>query len=144
MGIRSLNNGVVPQILHFWSLDCEGCEGIALETFDWDKTEVAVLHVELKPGTGSSCGGDVSKCEGILRAHGMERWTIFGADQVWYSPKYFERSNQLLPVPADDDMVTPWLDIADSLRDFGFNVAETQHSYCENTRKKLDEVHERI
>merc|ERR1719188_1860982 len=139
--LRSLNHGEDPPMLHFWSLDCEGCEGIALETLDWTKTQVGVLHAELKPG--SSCGGDVPKCERILRKNGMVRWTTFGADQVWYNRKYFHGSD-MIPVDKDHDFVQPWLVLNEMLKDYGFHVAEYSHSYVENTRKELDAIHERI
>lgn len=87
--IRDLNGGSDPTIIHFWSLDCEGCENVALETFNWDNTSVAVIQVELEKGR--SCGGDIGKCQDILRGKGFEFWMLsVGGDEIWYSKEYFQ------------------------------------------------------
>merc|ERR1712187_161175 len=87
--IRGLNGGEDPPILHFWSLDCEGCENVALETLDWNKTEVAVLIIEM--WEGKNCGGNTTECQRILSSHGMRFWGSLGREgnQIWYSERYF-------------------------------------------------------
>merc|ERR1712159_878908 len=92
--LRGLNSGANPAVLHVWSLDCEGCEYVALQSFDWHNTEVAVLLVELEEG--KSCGGSVAKCRHFLEQHGMKEWAGLGEyqDQVWYSEKYFSQEGR--------------------------------------------------
>merc|ERR1712187_743994 len=139
--IRGLNGGEDPPILHYWSLDCEGCENVALETLDWDKTEVAVLQIELVDER--SCGGVVSRCHDLLRSHGMERWmdARVDFDEIWYSKKYFSENGRSPPeTPASNTMVSAWRTIVQAVSWFAKEVADSTHDFSENTRQRFDEV----
>ena len=95
--VRSLNKDVAPPVIHFWSLDCEGCEDVAIQTFNWQETVVAVLLIELN---WHSCGGNIAKCEQMLSSHGMQHWGSIGIskeNQIWYSPRYFRQKEHALP-----------------------------------------------
>lgn len=93
--LKEANGGLPLKTIHFWSLDCEGCEDVALETFDWQSTKVAVLMVEMDQG--KSCGGHPKKCEGLLENVGMRRWgNVQGGDQLWYDPEYFSDARPIL------------------------------------------------
>lgn len=77
-------------VVHFWSLDCEGCEDVALKTFPWQTTKVALLLIEF---ADHSCGQNHNFCRTLLRDHGMQRWTdhVFQTlDEVWYDPSFFD------------------------------------------------------
>lgn len=99
-----LNGGVTPPIIHFWSLDCEGCEDVALESFAWSETQAAVIMLEMVEW---SCGGNPKKCEQILSDNGMKRWVASTKnrnwDHIWYSPEYFGKSGRLLPPSPIED-----------------------------------------
>merc|ERR1712194_738152 len=130
--IRNLNGHVDPPVLHFWSLDCEGCEDVALESFDWDNTEVAVLLVELEEG--KNCGGHVMQCQQILRDRGMKQWSGLGNyhDEIWYSKKYFSQAGRNAPVsPADSAMVGSWVVLAELFTIFVKHVTDDMHDSSE-------------
>lgn len=114
--LRELNAGEDPEVIHIWSLDCGGCEDVALETFNWLKTRVAVLMVKLSPGL--SCGGRPQWCEEFLVGRGMMLWAKTSDDnQIWYSAKYFEDPTR--PLPQFDKR---WLDILERQSKFYWQV----------------------
>ena len=96
--------GSPPPVIHFFSLDCEGCEDVALKTFDWENTILALLMIEMVEG--KNCGGRVENCVEVLQENGMVLWGIVqGGDSVWYNPKYF--ADQELPIPRyEEDYMT--------------------------------------
>merc|ERR1712226_128841 len=130
--IRSLNNNVDPPIIHFWSLDCEGCEDVAMETFDWGKTDVAVIMVD----SGSrSCGGNPEKCQRYLRERGFHLW-LDQSEQIWYSEKYFDMSSAsghvLPPTPRRTER---------SLLGYVERLSSMMNSLADKMHKGVEEFH---
>lgn len=97
----------------------EGCEDVALRTFDWNTTKVGVLLIEWSEG--KSCGGDLQWCESFLKQHGMTSWGLApsGDDMIFYSPSYYNSFGLDEPPARDSSMMRVFSRVVVEFRDAG-------------------------
>lgn len=79
------------RVVDLWSIDVEGGEWRALNSFDWDAYEVRVVVIEM----GRSCfggGGGRNRCETLLRRRGFCRVARKAVNEFWTADEGFKKA----------------------------------------------------
>lgn len=77
----------MPSVVDLWSLDIEGGEWRALNSFDWKKYSVRVMLIEM----GRSCFEQgKNRCDELLRAKGFCRVAKKAVNEFWTSDASFK------------------------------------------------------
>lgn len=84
---RMVERAGLPAVVDLWSIDIEGGEWRALNTFDWKTRAVRVVIIEM----GRSCFVEKhNRCAALLRNHGFCRVAKRAVNEFWTSDPTFK------------------------------------------------------